>query len=256
MLRSAPGRHVRLHPTVTPSNGLGPLAYLSHEGYKVHNAIQTPLQDGPRSSHNRASPERRQGRGGCQRRDAHHLESICAQRATHKPLYALMSLPQMWRNDQPRPINSPTDAILDAGHPLPAHITLTISRRGSAGGDLESAVQPYLTALHVIRTSQPPLTPSAELAPPDAPTSSHFAWAAPPAIAPLSAEVREAAYSGGFFLPGLADGGNSIVLSAWNGPSWGDLRNGVDDMVEYNAVVEFEGGVFLRSSSRRIMIVS
>ena len=63
------------------------------------------------------------------------------------------------------------------------------------------------------------------------------------------------AYEGAYFLTQTVDNGSALALSAWNGPLWGALRNGLDDMLDYIAVLEFEGGIFLTSERQRVEIV-
>ncbi|TFY71285.1 hypothetical protein EVG20_g1724 [Dentipellis fragilis] len=115
---------------------------------------------------------------------------------------------------------------------------------------------PYIVALHVIRVNQdPPATPTTADFPPDSPISSHFAWAAPPTLFSMTDDVATAAKEGGFFVSAPAEREDALELSAWHGPRWGSLRNGLDDMIDYVAVVEFEGGVFLKSQRQRLQIV-
>lgn len=72
----------------------------------------------------------------------------------------------------------------------------------------------------------------------------------------VSELTEESADAGGFFFPREMDKGSALSLSAWNGPRWGGLRNGIDDTITFNAVVEFEGGIFLRSRDERLRVVS
>ncbi|KAI0056067.1 hypothetical protein BV25DRAFT_1910010 [Artomyces pyxidatus] len=168
----------------------------------------------------------------------------------------------LWRNDQPRIMNPATgEEERNLREPRAANIAVTLQRTNkstNSDNNLESSVLPHLTAIHVIRANQPlPNTPGVDDLPPDAPMSAHFAWSAPPSL--LSSlndvEVQDAAYEGAFFIPQTMDGGNSLSLNAWNGPAWGSLRNGIDDMIDYNTVVEFEGGVFLKSGRERMQVV-
>ncbi|KAI0046543.1 hypothetical protein FA95DRAFT_1583028 [Auriscalpium vulgare] len=165
----------------------------------------------------------------------------------------------MWRDHQPRVRNDATgDMELDPREPRAAHISVTLRRATGGGTDahtgaLVTTVAPHVVALHVIRLYLSPLdASSADGPPPAAPTSVHFAWPAPP---PAMHDVRDAAFEGGFFVAEVLDDGGALVLNAWNGPAWGDLRNGIDDMIDYNAVVEFEGGVFLKGEPQRMQVV-
>ncbi|KAA1468990.1 hypothetical protein DENSPDRAFT_857649 [Dentipellis sp. KUC8613] len=166
----------------------------------------------------------------------------------------IISKAALWRNDMP----SFRDFGFGAGAG-PANVAVTIHRRSSGATQpdgLESSVLPYIVALHVIRVNQdPPATPTTEDFPPDSPISSHFAWAAPPTLFSKTDDVAMAAKEGGFFVSASAEKGDALELSAWHGPRWGSLRNGLDDMIDYVAVVEFEEGVFLKSKRQRLQIV-
>jgi hypothetical protein len=172
----------------------------------------------------------------------------------------------MWRNDQPR-VASAAEEIERALSPQalrPTNITLTIRRKDDndldasgasaratdADNGLDSSVAPYIVALHVLRDGHP--ASLGGVAPPDDPTSVHFAWPAPPAPGPAA---TSAAHEGAYFVADALDGGSGLGLSAWNGPAWSSMRNGIDDMVDYVAVVEFQGGMFLASEKRRVEVV-
>lgn len=140
----------------------------------------------------------------------------------------------------------------------PAHITLTIRRKETQAGaeSLTDLALPYVVAVHVLRTNGPSMALSPSEAPePGAPTSVHFAWPAPPQVLAATELSDQDASAGGFFLAGSVDGGSGLTLSAWDGPRWGSLRNGIDDTIGYNAVVEFQGGIFLKSGKERMMVI-
>lgn len=109
--------------------------------------------------------------------------------------------------------------------------------------------------MHVLRANPPSSSLSPSDAPePDAPNSAHFAWPAPPQLLASTELTDSDASAGGFFLAGSVDGGTGLTLSAWDGPRWGVMRNGLDDTIEYHAVVEFQGGIFLKSAKERMMV--
>ena len=161
----------------------------------------------------------------------------------------------------PRAFATSEELEKESGKVQAAHISLSIHRKnGGVPGHsvcLQSSVQPYITALHVIRTNHtPPPTPSADALPPDAPNSTHYAWPAPPAILPAS---ETSAYDGAFFWPsepGFSTNPNTLTLRAWHGPRWGSMINGVDDTIDFVAVVEFEGGIFLKSKTHRLYVTT
>lgn len=167
--------------------------------------------------------------------------------------------PQLWRNDQPRPMTV-AEEVEESTHQTarPAHVTLTIRRKeNQTGENLTDSALPYIVALHILRTNESTgLTlPPTETPEPDAPNSAHFAWPAPPEILAATELTDQDASAGGFFLARSVDGGAGLTLSAWDGPRWGCLRNGIDDTIGYNAVVEFQSGIFLKSGKERMMVV-
>ena len=167
----------------------------------------------------------------------------------------------MWRNAQPR-VSSLAEEAERSSSPQtmrPLNLAMTVKRTPSASststGGLDSSVMPYLVAIHVLREGIP-ISVQAELnTSPDDPTSIHYAWPAPPAIGTTENIAETPAYEGAYFLAQAMDGGSALSLSAWNGPLWGALRNGLDDMLDFTAVLEFEGGIFLTSGRQRVEVV-
>ncbi|EIM80438.1 uncharacterized protein STEHIDRAFT_125977 [Stereum hirsutum FP-91666 SS1] len=171
----------------------------------------------------------------------------------------VISKVHLWRNDQPRLMTVAEEAEVSRHQDArPVHVTLTIRRKENQTSEesLTDSALPYVVALHILRTNGPSLAlPPTETPEPDAPNSAHFAWPAPPEVLDATKLTDQDATAGGFFLAGSVDGGSGLTLSAWDGPRWGSLRNGIDDTINYNAVVEFQGGIFLKSGKERMMVV-
>ncbi|VDB84887.1 unnamed protein product [Peniophora sp. CBMAI 1063] len=167
----------------------------------------------------------------------------------------------MWRNAQPR-VSSLAEEAERSSSPQtmrPLNLSVTVKRTSGTSATLndglESSVVPYLVAIHVLREGIP-ISAQAELnTSPDDPTSIHYAWPAPPAIGTAESVAEGPAHEGAYFLAMTMDNGNSLSLSAWNGPLWGALRNGLDDMLDYIAVLEFQGGIFLTSERHRVEVI-
>lgn len=120
---------------------------------------------------------------------------------------------------------------------------------------VDSSVLPYIVAIHVVREGVPIHAQTELNTSPDDPTSVHYAWPAPPTLS-LSENIAESpAHEGAYFLAHTVDNGSALALSAYNGPLWGALRNGLDDMLDFIAVLEFEGGIFLTSDRHRVETV-
>ncbi|KAI0313203.1 hypothetical protein OF83DRAFT_1175908 [Amylostereum chailletii] len=163
----------------------------------------------------------------------------------------------LWRNDQPRVTSLAEEAFrATLSNICPTHIAVTLNRKEDFTNSSSLAtVIPHLVALHVIRDGHfSPVTVHGTA--PDAPNSALFTWPAPPSdpLALTPTQVEISAQQGAFFLATPLDGGRALGLCAWNGPTWSSLRNGIDDMIDYHAVVEFEGGVFLTSSKQRLQV--
>ncbi|KZV74483.1 hypothetical protein PENSPDRAFT_674182 [Peniophora sp. CONT] len=166
----------------------------------------------------------------------------------------------MWRNAQPRVSTLAEEALRSTSpqNTRPLSLTMTVKRNSgtsTASTDgLDSSVLPYLVAIHVLREGIP-FSAQAELnTSPDDPTSIHYAWPAPP-LGATENIAETPAHEGAYFLAQTVDKGSALSLSAWNGPLWGVLRNGLDDMLDFIAVLEFEGGIFLTSERQRVETV-
>ncbi|KAI0029183.1 hypothetical protein K488DRAFT_56983 [Vararia minispora EC-137] len=170
----------------------------------------------------------------------------------------VISKVHMWRNDQPRVSTLAEEAERSSSPKIlsPTNVSLTLRRKGGASANasapdgLDSSAQPYIVALHVLRDDIPATAPVTSM---DDPTVMHFVWPAPPTT--FGAAAQEPAREGAYFLADAVDGGTGLSLSAWNGPTWSTLRNGIDDTLEYIAVVEFQSGIFLASDKHRVEVI-
>lgn len=129
------------------------------------------------------------------------------------------------------------------------HISIKIQRSMINESQYMVLVPPRVLKLHVIQTNAKDPVSNSLLVPSSNDERIHYSWAAFPEH--ILATDEDADMSGQFLTIRGSDSFDapSFEVCAWNGPSWA----GTD--IEYEAFVQFEGDLVLRSGKQKMLIV-